>query len=55
MTTPLAVKDLRLALAEAENVWFMIVSSQQLLAVELSSTGQLWAYSPPAMRGCLRI
>jgi 3-hydroxyisobutyrate dehydrogenase-like beta-hydroxyacid dehydrogenase len=59
----LAVKDLRRALTEAEHMavpmpqqaWFMIVSSQLLLAVGLSSTGQPWVCSPPAMRGCLRI
>jgi hypothetical protein len=43
MTTPLAVKDLRLTSAEAEHMavpipqqsWFMIVSSQQSLAAGL--------------------
>ena len=59
----LAVKDLRRALTEAEHMavpmpqqaWFMIVSSQQLLAVGLSSTGQPWVCSRPAMQGWLRM
>jgi Aldehyde dehydrogenase family len=38
-----------------QQAWFMIVSSQQLLAVGLSSTGQPWVCSRPAMQGCLRM
>jgi hypothetical protein len=63
MTTPLAVKDVRLALLRRsiwlcrcpQRAWFMIVSSQQLLVVGLSSTGQPWVCSPPAMQGCLQV
>jgi 3-hydroxyisobutyrate dehydrogenase-like beta-hydroxyacid dehydrogenase len=63
MTTPLAVKDLRLALAETEHMAVPMPAASlvhdrlvaTLLAVGLSSTGQPWVCSPPAMQGCLRI